>query len=61
MAGFLNSKARVNKTIRNEGCVRDPPQDSFDPSHNFVTGGVGGLVEVDDARANVGFEVACMR
>lgn len=33
-------------------------EDSLDPSDNFVTGGVRGLVQVDDTGANVRLEVA---
>lgn len=37
------------------------PQDALDPCYNFVTGRVGGLVEINHTRANVGFEIASIR
>jgi hypothetical protein len=37
------------------------PQDALDPSYDFMTRRVGGLVEIDHTRADVRFEVASMR
>lgn len=39
----------------------DEPENSLDPSDDLVTGRVGGLVEVDNARADVGLDVALQR
>lgn len=33
------------------------PKNSLNPGHNLVTGRVGGLVQVDDTRADVGLDV----
>ena len=33
-------------------------EDAFEPGDDFVGGGVGGFVEVDDAGGDVGFQVA---
>lgn len=33
-------------------------ENAFDPGYDFVAGGIRGLVKVDDARADVGFDVA---
>lgn len=37
------------------------PEDSLHPSHDLVTGRVGGLVEVDDTGADVGLKVTLKR
>jgi len=37
------------------------PKNALDPSDNLVRGRVGGLVEVDDTRADVLLEVALQR
>lgn len=39
----------------------DLPEDPLHPSDDFVTGGVGGLVQVDDTGANVGLKVTLKR
>jgi len=36
---------------------RNLPEDALHPSHDFVTGRVGGLVKVDNTGADVGLEV----
>lgn len=40
---------------------KDLPKDSLHPSHDFVTGRVGGLVEVDHTGADVRLEVTLER
>ena len=40
-----------------EGGLALIPKHALDPRDNFVAGGIRGFVEVDDAGANVGFEV----
>lgn len=40
---------------------RNVPKNALDPGNDFVTGRVGGLVEVDDTRADVRLEVALQR
>lgn len=37
------------------------PEHTLDPSDNFMTGRVGGLVQVDDTGADVGLEVTLER
>lgn len=41
--------------------VRILPEDSLHPCYDFVTGRIGGLVEVDDTGADVGLEVTLER
>lgn len=53
-----------NQTTRNLGVERSTvagllaSQNTFYPSDNFVTGGVGGFVEINDTGGNVGLEVS---
>lgn len=47
--------ARQASVVRKESSL---PQHSLDPCYHFVTGRIGRFVEIDDARANEGFEIA---
>lgn len=66
MTGFLGSFFKERKqtlvtALSNDTCKgtgKNLPQNPFHPSHNFMTGWVRGLIEINDTRTDVGFEIA---